>query len=185
MPTVVVSPYSNEWPVAFAQAREELTAAFAPVDTHVEHIGSTAVPGLAAKPVLDVLLGVSELREVEARIAALELLGYDYVQRYEREIPDRRYFVKPSLAGLRLHLHAVERGGDIWRRHLAFRDSLRADVSLREKYQALKRELAAKFPYDKSAYQAAKAPFIQEVPAGNGDCTVSAALGLAPPFGSR
>jgi len=166
MPTVIMIPYSSDWPVAFAQAREGLAAAFAPVDVGIEHIGSTSVPELSAKPVLDMLLGVSSLREVEAKIDILSELGYEYVPRYERELPERRYFVKPSLASLRVHLHAVELGGSFWLEHLAFRDALRADASLRVAYQALKMGLASEFTHDKSAYQTAKGPFIRSVLTG-------------------
>ena len=156
-----VVPYSTHWPAAFAHECAGLVAVFAPLDVSVEHVGSTAVPGLAAKPVLDVLLGVPCLRDVEARIPALEGIGYAYVKKYEDEIPDRRYFVKPSAEGLRVHLHGVVRGGALWSRHLAFRDALRRDSAFRESYQTLKRELAAAFADDKAAYQEAKAPFIQ------------------------
>lgn len=166
MKSVVLSPYSASWPVAFAEAHDELTAAFAPVRVRIEHIGSTSVPGLSAKPVLDVLLGASSLEEIETGIEGLERIGYAYVAKYELELPERRYFVKQSLAGLRVHLHAVEFGGRLWADHLAFRDALRTDPSLRSRYQALKSELAATYSHDKTEYQSAKAPFIRSVLAG-------------------
>ena len=129
----------------------------------IEHIGSTAVPGLAAKPVIDVLLGARSLADVESRIDALAELGYAYVPKYEREIPMRRYFVKSSATSLRVHLHAVELDSRIWREHMAFREALRADASLCARYQSLKLDLAQKFADDKSAYTTAKNPFIQSV----------------------
>lgn len=163
MPTVVVSPYSSEWPAAFALVREELLIAFAPNAVEIEHVGSTSVPGLVAKPVVDVLLGTTSLQEVESKIPVLAALGYEYIPKYERELPCRRYFVKPSLASLRVHLHAVERGSRFWSEHLAFRDALRLDASLRSRYQALKLRFATEFADDKASYQHAKAPFIQSV----------------------
>lgn len=162
MSSVTIVPYSDDWPRQFGALRAALLAAFAGMAVEVEHIGSTAVPGLAAKPVIDVLLGADSLAAIESRIGAVEGAGYQYVSRYEREIPMRRYFVKPEGPGsLRVHLHAVVHGSPIWQDHIAFRDGLRADGSLRARYQSLKVELAARFAHDKPAYTEAKASFIQ------------------------
>ena len=161
MSSVVICPYSSEWPGMFQALREELLAAFTPIAVTVEHIGSTAVPGLAAKPVLDLLLGAASLADIEAHIRPLEALGYTYIQKYERELPTRRYFVKSPEASLRVHLHGVVTGSHLWRDQLAFRDMLRADAGLRASYQALKLQLAEAFGDDKAAYTAAKGPFIQ------------------------
>ena len=130
----------------------------------VEHIGSTSVPGLAAKPVIDVLLGASSLADVEAKIKPLSEKGYSYISKYERKLPMRRYFVKkPLSASLPIHLHAVELGCSLWQEHLAFRDTLRADPAVLSQYEALKLRLAQEFSDDKSAYTAAKEPFIQSI----------------------
>lgn len=169
MSQVVVQPYSSRWPVVFDTVRDELSSALVPVEATIEHIGSTAVPGLAAKPVIDVLVGVRALADVESRIAALDVCGYGYVQKYERELPMRRYFVKASVLSLRIHVHAVERGSRLWREHLAFRDALRADAGLCARYRQLKLQLAAAHADDKSAYTAAKAPFIRSVLASLAD----------------
>lgn len=161
--SAVVSPYSAEWPRQFDRIREELLSVFAPHAVVVEHIGSTSVPGLAAKPVIDVLLGAGTLAEIESRIGQLGERGYVYVPKYERELPTRRYFTKSPAASLRMHLHAVEIDSPIWLAHLAFRDALRSDPALRADYQALKLRLAETFADDKSAYTEAKGPFIQSV----------------------
>lgn len=163
MPSVIVSPYSTEWPDLFRAVREELLSVFTPTVVDVEHIGSTSVPGLAAKPVIDILLGANSLTDIESHIGPLSELGYAYVQKYERELPMRRYFVKSPAASLRVHLHGVALGSRLWQEHLAFRDALRADDSLRAQYQSLKLHLAQVFGGDKSAYTAAKDPFIQSV----------------------
>jgi GrpB-like predicted nucleotidyltransferase (UPF0157 family) len=159
----VVSPYSAQWPEIFRGIREALLDVFLPLGVAVEHIGSTSVSGLAAKPVIDVLLGAQSLRDIESRIGPLGERGYVYVSKYEREIPMRRYFVKSPAASLRVHVHGVEIGSPIWRDHLTFRDALRRDTDLRLQYQALKLRLAEEFAGDKSAYTAAKEPFIQSV----------------------
>ena len=110
MSTVVISPYSAAWPDCFRAVREELLSVFTPIEVAVEHIGSTAVPGLAAKPVIDVLFGARALADVESKIEPLGEHGYSYIQKYERELPMRRYFVKPAATSHRVHLHAVELG---------------------------------------------------------------------------
>lgn len=163
MSNVTVVPYSPEWPAHFGALREELLGVFTPVPAVVEHIGSTSVPGLAAKPVIDVLLGARSLGDIELKIGPLSRLGYAYVTKYEREIPMRRYFVKPAGTSPRVHLHAVAVDSRLWREHLAFRDMLRADPDLRSTYEALKLRLAAEHAQDKAAYTSAKGGFIQSV----------------------
>jgi GrpB-like predicted nucleotidyltransferase (UPF0157 family) len=163
MPTVILAPYSPDWPTQFHAIREELLSVFAPMLVAIEHIGSTSVPGLAAKPVIDVLLSAHSLEDIESKIKPLSEIGYSYIPKYEREIPMRRYFVKSSATSLRVHLHAVEVGSCLWQEHLAFRDRLCADANLYAQYQALKLRLAEEFANDKSAYTAAKSPFIQAV----------------------
>lgn len=168
MATVTLVPYSSAWPALFAQVRDELAGVFAPTPVAVEHIGSTAVPGLAAKPVIDVLLGAECLAGIKARIAALAAQGYEYVSRYEDVLPLRRYFVKASADSLRVHVHGVELDGLLWRKHLAFRDALRADPALRSAYQDLKRRLAAEHAQDKAAYTEAKGVFVRAILASAG-----------------
>lgn len=163
MPSFIVSAYSDDWPNSFCALREELLLVFATTMIAVEHIGSTSVPGLAAKPVIDVLLGARSLADIEAKIKPLTNIGYTYVSKYERELPMRRYFVKSSATSLRVHLHGVELDSRLWQEHLAFRDALRTDTALRSQYQSLKLHLAQTFADDKSAYSAAKSPFIASV----------------------
>lgn len=161
MSDVIVSPYSEEWPALFCQVRQELLAVFAPVNVSVEHIGSTSVPGLAAKPVIDALLGADSLSDIESRIEPLSRLGYAYVSKYEQELLMRRYFVKQPATSFRIHLHAVELGSRFWQDQMTFRNLLRTDPELRSSYQSLKLQLAREHLHDKSAYTAAKGPFIQ------------------------
>ncbi len=163
MSGVIICPYSGEWPALFAGIRAELRSVWAPIDVAIEHIGSTSVPGLAAKPVIDVLLGARSLAGIEAKVAPLGALGYAYVPKYEVELPERRYVVKASATSLRVHLHAVEHESRLWQDHLAFRDRLRADAGLRDQYQALKLRLAEAHAGDKAAYSEAKGPFIRSV----------------------
>jgi GrpB-like predicted nucleotidyltransferase (UPF0157 family) len=161
--TFHVAPYSAEWPHQFSIVAQQLHAVFAGRVVQIEHIGSTAVPGLCAKPVIDVLLGARSLQDVEAVIPQLAAEGYAYVQKYESELPMRRYFVKSEAQMLRVHLHAVCVGSAFWVEQLAFRDALRASNQLRQEYGDLKRRLARTHEHDKAAYTAAKAPFIKQV----------------------
>ena len=117
---------------------------------------------MGAKPVIDVLLGADSLSAIESKIEALERCGFQYVSKYEQELPMRRYFVKSEGNHLlRVHLHAVVLGSSLWQAHIAFRDALRSDRTLFAQYHSLKIELAARFQHDKSSYAEAKGPFIR------------------------
>lgn len=148
---IVIAPYDAAWPVIFADERAMILAACGPAAfERIEHVGSTAVPGLAAKPIVDIMPGVGSLEGFAPNIAKLERLGYQYVPDFERPIPElndpgmpfRRYFRK-DVDGVRaFHLHVVEKGSDFWTKHLLFRNYLRVDETDREAYAALKRRLA-------------------------------------------
>ena len=160
---VELSPYSPLWPAVFELERDRLAALFAGEDIAIEHIGSTAVPGLGAKPIIDIMLGVATLDVVDARIAALVDDGYRYVKEFEVAMPERRYFDKREGHPGRFHLHAVVKGSPFWVRHLAFRDALRADPALAERYWKVKQRMAARHPGDRSAYTDGKTDFIRGV----------------------
>jgi GrpB-like predicted nucleotidyltransferase (UPF0157 family) len=107
------------------------------------------------------MIGLEHLAEVESRIAAFEAASYEYVQKYERQLPERRYFRKPRLGPRAYHVHCVVKGSDFWVRHLAFRDYLRAHPESASAYYELKRGLAVRV--SKAAYTEAKSPFIERV----------------------
>lgn len=137
MAPVVPGEFDVPWAAEFERTAAELRAVFptAAPGVAVEHVGSTAVPGLCAKPVIDILLGAADLRAVETHAARLARLGFRHVAEHEAEIPDRRQFVREAGERLRVNLHAVVRGGEFWQQHLAFRDALRTDAALREREQ--------------------------------------------------
>jgi GrpB-like predicted nucleotidyltransferase (UPF0157 family) len=163
MPNILITPYSNDWPRYFAEAQEQLAAAFGSIPVLIEHIGSTAIPGLVAKPVIDVLLGAESLAAIEEKTEALQGLRFNYIRKYEAEVPLRRYFVRPAAASPRVDLHAVVYGSRFWREHLVFREALRTDPVLALEYAELKMWLASQFSDDRMSYSAAKAPFIRSV----------------------
>jgi GrpB-like predicted nucleotidyltransferase (UPF0157 family) len=159
--TVRVVPYDSTWPALFAAEAEELRQRFevAGLPLVVEHTGSTAVPGLAAKPILDILAGYPAGAVVAAYIGAFTEAGYTH--RGEQEIPGREFFRRGNPRAYHVHLTAI--GSSFWRDHLTFRDHLRSDNALRDTYAALKRNLAVRFPRDREAYIAAKESFVKDV----------------------
>jgi GrpB-like predicted nucleotidyltransferase (UPF0157 family) len=160
---IEICSYSWEWPQWFAAERAALEIVFSSADVQIEHIGSTAVPGLGAKPIVDILLGAPSLSVIEAKITALAALDYEYMPEHEAIFPDRRFFAKPKHRPRRYHLHTVELGSDFWYEHLAFRDTLRSDPGLAREYEKLKRELALRCGYDREAYTDGKDPFIRPI----------------------
>ncbi|MGE0796882.1 MAG: GrpB family protein [Lautropia sp.] len=158
---IEIVEYDSRWPALFARERELMAEALAQWLTGPpEHIGSTAVPGLAAKPIIDIMAPVGSLADSEAAIVAAECIGYVYFP-YKAEL--MHWFCKPSPACRTHHLHLVPAGGRLWRERLAFRDALRRDAALRAEYQALKLRLAAEYRHDRETYTDAKSPFISRV----------------------
>lgn len=160
---VTVVDYDAAWPRMFREQCAVLEEVLS--DALIEHVGSTAVPGLGAKPVIDILAGVSRLSEVEARAPQLTWLGYEYVPDYEDRLPDRRYFRKISYIDRAhtYHLHCVVRGSPLWGRYLTFRDYLRARPEAALAYFALKQSLTARHGADRVAYTEGKTSFIESI----------------------
>jgi GrpB-like predicted nucleotidyltransferase (UPF0157 family) len=161
-PVVIVS-YNPEWRPEFEQERARLAETFVSTNAVIEHIGSTAVPGLAAKPVIDIMVGVAALSEAEARIDSLRAHGYEYVAAYEEQLPQRRYFRKPLAEPRTHHLHCVIRGSSFWRDQLTFRDYLREHPKAAQAYETLKQDLASLYAADREAYSEGKSEFIASI----------------------
>jgi len=158
---VEVVPYNRSWPVQFEAERELLEVLLRPwLAGDIEHIGSTAVPGLAAKPVIDIMAPIRTLEGSRAVIAAATGAGYVYYP-YKAEI--MHWFCKPSASYRTHHLHLVPIDSPLWHERLAFRDVLRQGSALASEYAALKQGLAARFPLDREAYTEAKGSFVRRV----------------------
>jgi GrpB-like predicted nucleotidyltransferase (UPF0157 family) len=142
----------------FAEEAARLRAALGDRLLAIEHVGSTSVPGLAAKPILDLAAGVSSLADAEALFPALAALGYAH--KADPDLPERLYLVKGPPERRTHHLSLAEPTSRFWRDHLRFRDLLRADAALAAGYARLKLELAERHPDDRPAYQAGKQAFI-------------------------
>ena len=150
------------WPDAYRVARDEILACLPIVPMMIEHIGSTAVPGLPAKPVIDIIVLLDDITAGRSAIPPLEALGYEY--RPDVSGPTR-LFLRRRHAGTDQrshHLHIHGDAGEV-RRHLLFRDALRADQTLRDQYTALKEDLARRFPDDRQAYATGKTDFVDRV----------------------
>ncbi len=158
---VRVVPYDASWPAEFERERRDLAALLAPwLVGPIEHVGSTAVPGLAAKPVIDIMAGVRDLDSSRPVIDVMPRLGYCYWP-YREEV--MHWFCKPSDAFRTHHLHVVPFRSQLWRDRLAFRDYLRVHRPVAEEYASLKRRLAKRFELDREAYTDAKLPFVNRV----------------------
>lgn len=152
--------YDPRWPVRFEEERAALSEAIGEwVTGGIHHVGSTVVPGLEAKPVIDILVGVEDLETSRACFEPLAELGYLYAPYLADEM---HWFCKPDPSRRTHHLHLVPRASVRFRDELAFRDRLRSDPELAEQYAKLKRELAGRFEHDREAYTDAKADFIRQ-----------------------
>lgn len=158
---VEITPYDPRWPDRFESERELLARALKTWSVGpIEHVGSTAVPGLAAKPVIDIMVPVQSLPASMGAFAPLANLGYCYAE-YKTDV--MHWFCKPGFEFRTHHLHLIPFQSALWHERLAFRDALRERPKLAAEYSALKRRLAAKHRFDREAYTDAKWPFIERV----------------------
>ena len=162
---VLLVDYDPAWPAAFESERGRLANVLGEWLTGpIEHIGSTAVPGLRAKPVLDIMAGVESLMASRAAIPAVSRLDYVHFP-YRADV--MHWFCKPSPAHRTHHLHLVPFGSPLWKERLQFRDALRNDPALAAEYAALKTRLADRYRDDREAYTDAKSAFISRALAGS------------------
>jgi len=157
---IIITPYDPAWPQLFTELGASVRMALGPIALRIDHIGSTAVPGLAAKPIIDVQISVAAFEPIAAYRDPLERLGFvyrsgnpDLTKRYFREAPGTR----------RTHLHVRRAGSWSEQFSLLFRDYLRTQEADAREYAALKYRLAAQFGDDRVGYTEAKGPFIWEI----------------------
>ena len=158
---VHIVPYDSAWPGLFERERAALSDVLAPwLVGAIEHVGSTAVRGLAAKPVIDIMAPVRDLESSRPALGALSGSGYCYSP-YRDEV--MHWFCKPSPAHRTHHLHVVPFPSQLWFDRLAFRDLLRANPTVAAEYANLKHHLARLYEFDRDAYTDAKRPFVEHV----------------------
>jgi GrpB-like predicted nucleotidyltransferase (UPF0157 family) len=155
--------YDDAWPKKFAEERCRLVAAFSGLVRSIEHIGSTAVPGLAAKPTIDILICVGSQRDLDRVIQPLRALGYEYAPEWEQQFPHRRYFRKGSPPIRDCHVHVAIEGSDYQERQRLFRDVLRSEPVVATAYERLKRSAAREAKGNRRRYTRAKSAFVEAI----------------------
>ncbi len=158
---VFIFDYDPSWPAAFEAERARLGAALGIDLVAIEHVGSTSVPGLAAKPIVDIMGGVARLEGTAAWGDVLHALGYEFQPEALTHLPDDRLFLKRTTGTPAVNLHLTEHGGAFWQEKLLFRDYLRAHDEVAREYEALKRALAPRFLDVPFTYSVAKTDFIR------------------------
>lgn len=158
---ITLSEYNPEWPMKFNQEKDFLTSVIGKyLIGSIEHIGSTAVPGLTAKPVVDIMFGVKSLKDSKPAIESLIKNGYNYFP-YKKDV--MHWFCKPSPAFRTHHLHLVPYGSHLRKERIRFRDILRENTKRANQYTELKKELAMCYKEDSETYTKSKTNFIQNV----------------------
>jgi GrpB-like predicted nucleotidyltransferase (UPF0157 family) len=161
---IVIAEYNAAWPVMFERERKVVGHALGKLVVEIEHIGSTAIPGLPAKPIIDLLVGIRSLEEARScAVKPLVRLGYVYIPEYEPWLPDELFFRKGVPGPWTHHVHVMEPGNPRWEDHLRFRDYLRVHPATAAAYADLKKTLARRFGQDIGAYRDAKDDFVRDV----------------------
>lgn len=174
--TVDLVEYSPAWAQAFAIERPRVAEVFGSSVVAIEHIGSTAVPGLVAKPTIDIAVGLNEIAALFPNVGALEALGYEF--RPEARFNDTHWFLRRIEDDERTHhLHVVELPHPDWDEWISLRDYLRASPGARDRYAAEKRRLAALHYANRRAYVEAKTTIVRQLLAE------ASAHGQPPPSG--
>ncbi len=152
--------YNPQWPKAFDEEAKQVVTAIAENVVAIHHIGSTAIPGIYAKPIIDLLVEVKDIIQVDQQNGAMTALGYEVVGEFG--VPGRRFFSKDNEVGDRTHhVHAFQTGSPEIQRNLAFRDFMIAHPNHAQTYSELKRDLAKQFPRDIESYVQGKDGFIK------------------------
>jgi GrpB-like predicted nucleotidyltransferase (UPF0157 family) len=160
---VQLHTYDSSWPTAFAVERERLSSVVPDTFLELQHIGSTSIPGMHAKPIIDILAGVASMKIAKSIAEPLCASGYTTSADFNATLTDRQWFMRWANGRRTHHLHVVVHGSTAWNERLRFRDRLRRDATLAQRYALLKVELAEKFTNDREAYTDAKAEFVRAV----------------------
>lgn len=161
---IILIQYDPAWPNLFEAEKRKLLNAVSDVVVEIEHIGSTAIPGIHAKPIIDILIGVKDLGQfTNEHIQKIESLGYKYIKDYEEQLPHRRYFQKQDQKGrVAYHIHLVNYSSAWWERHILFRDYLKEYPDEAKRYDLHKLKLAKEFD-DSNQYAMAKNQFCRGI----------------------
>lgn len=179
-------PHNPQWKMQFSAIEDELKSVLKTVEAQIDHIGSTSVEGLSAKPIIDILIGLENEADLDKIPALLQGKNYVYYEKYNEDMPYRRFFVAltgapeqlgvPAYIGqqdeisermhdysLRIaHIHAIPKQSEHWLRHIAFRDYLRTHPQVKNEYQVLKEQLVQQEWEDGNDYNAGKDAFLKK-----------------------
>ena len=159
---VEIVGYDPSWPGMYESEKDLILRVIGQRVEAIEHVGSTSVPGLGAKAIIDIMAAVPRLDHAPALVEPLASIGYEYLPEYEKFVPERRYFRKGSPEPDSHHLHIVERSTAFWKDHVLFRDFLRAHPAWARRYEAHKRDLSVNLMNDPTSFTEAKTGFIVE-----------------------
>ena len=157
---IELSEYNPRWQDTFLKEKKLLENVL-PANSQIEHIGSTSIKDLCAKPIIDILCGLEDFLISDHLISEIVALNYEYIEKYNLIIPERRYFKKTGENNF--HIHLVKKRGQFWKRHILFRDFLRNNEIVKNEYASLKRQLAKKDWKDGNEYAGAKTEFIKAI----------------------
>jgi len=158
---VELKPYNPKWKDLFVQESDLISSAISEFLVDIQHIGSTAIPDIVSKPIIDVAAAIDSLENIEKIIAPLEKIGFIY--RGEQGIPDRHLFVKGGEEFRTHHLHVMFKEHHEWKKHLVFRDYLLEHPEEARQYSELKKKLEKEYKEDREAYTDSKTTFINGI----------------------
>jgi GrpB-like predicted nucleotidyltransferase (UPF0157 family) len=159
---VRLAEHDPQWPIAYAAAAAEIRSATGIPANRIEHVGSTAVPDVPAKPILDIVVGVDDPEDIEPIVMHLVRIGY--IDRGAGEGSVGRLLVRESSPNVRtIHVHIVGYGTEDWKDYVVFRDMLRAQPAARMRYAEVKRTLAERFADDRESYRSAKDEYLRKI----------------------
>lgn len=160
--TVRLVPYDFHWKKEFKEERKILKKVLGDKAVDIQHVGSTSIPGMRAKPIIDISVGVKSMRGSENLIPLFEAVGYEYRPNFGGA-DIQLLFVRGEEKNRTHYIHVMKYKGSIWNNDLLFRDFLKTHKDWAEKYSLLKENLANKFANDRGKYTASKAEFIHKI----------------------
>jgi len=160
---VEIINYDPAWTTLFLNEKEEISQAIGQYVMSIEHIGSTSIVNMPAKPEIDILVGLAHLTDAAQCINPLAQIGYPYYQRFEATSPERRYFRKSEGVQPLVHIHMVEQTSDFYQGRIAFRDYMRSHPEVAAQYAAIKQNLVKKFGGDRLKYSEEKSSFVAQI----------------------
>ena len=159
--TVQVVPYRPVWKDLFRSEAVKLRSALGNHLLQIEHVGSTSIEGMDAKPIIDIIVALKSLDKTKALVPVLQTLGYNHKE--DDDVPSRAFFVKGSPSQRTYHLSLTELESGYWKAHILFRDYLQTHGEVAEEYRLLKRELVEQYSDDRGSYTAGKEIFVERV----------------------